>query len=204
MTPRSEETNRRMRRDSERSIVRGALEAFGELGFHRATMQEVARRAGVSKGLIYNYFESKEALVRAIVEERVAEAAERVLQGPEDESPQDRLRRLIDASLDMVIRDADTYRLYFLLLLQPDMRPLIQDMERTLEDKVGALQRLGVETFVELGSDEPVEDALALQFAINGLALTLLIQPHVATTPDHLPLEAIKRRLFARFTRSSP
>jgi AcrR family transcriptional regulator len=43
------------------------LEVFGEQGFARTRLDDVARRAGVSKGTLYLYFDSKEALFRAMV-----------------------------------------------------------------------------------------------------------------------------------------
>ena len=48
-------------------ILCAALEVFGELGFARTRLEDVARRAGVSKGTLYLYFENKEALFRAMV-----------------------------------------------------------------------------------------------------------------------------------------
>src|SRR5260370_20937275 len=48
-------------------IVAAALDVFVERGFARARLEEVARRAGVTKGTIYLYFKSKEALVKAVV-----------------------------------------------------------------------------------------------------------------------------------------
>lgn len=48
-------------------IVAAGLEVFSEQGFAAARMEEVARRAGVSKGAIYRYFETKGDLFRAVV-----------------------------------------------------------------------------------------------------------------------------------------
>lgn len=52
-------------------IVAAALGLFAERGFAATRLEDVARRAGVSKGTIYLYFESKEDLFRAIVRENV-------------------------------------------------------------------------------------------------------------------------------------
>lgn len=48
-------------------IVEAAVEVFGERGFAATRCEEVARRAGVSKGTLYLYFDSKEALFRETV-----------------------------------------------------------------------------------------------------------------------------------------
>jgi AcrR family transcriptional regulator len=52
-------------------ILCAALEVFSQRGFARTRLEEVARRAGVSKGTLYLYFDSKEALFRAMVRAKV-------------------------------------------------------------------------------------------------------------------------------------
>ncbi|MGH7499236.1 MAG: TetR/AcrR family transcriptional regulator [Gemmatimonadales bacterium] len=52
-------------------ILDAALQVFGEMGFARARLDEVARRAGVSKGTLYLYFDSKETLFREMVRAKV-------------------------------------------------------------------------------------------------------------------------------------
>ena len=56
-----------MREASTRKIMETALELFAVQGFHSTSMNKIAKEAGVSKGLIYNYYESKDALLFAIV-----------------------------------------------------------------------------------------------------------------------------------------
>ncbi|HEU4998846.1 MAG TPA: TetR/AcrR family transcriptional regulator [Lapillicoccus sp.] len=64
-------------------IVDAAMTRFAEGGFHSTGMAEVIAATGLSAGAVYRYFPSKEALIQAIVEERVlanaAAAFERIL-----------------------------------------------------------------------------------------------------------------------------
>jgi AcrR family transcriptional regulator len=62
------------RRKAERpgEIVAAALAVFAERGFAGARLEEVAARAGVSKGAIYLYFPNKEDLFRAVVDQTIA------------------------------------------------------------------------------------------------------------------------------------
>jgi AcrR family transcriptional regulator len=53
-----------------RQIIDGACQVFLKRGFDAASMGEIAREAGVSKGTLYVYFKSKEELFEAIVEEQ--------------------------------------------------------------------------------------------------------------------------------------
>ena len=62
----------RRRKDARPSdIVAAALLVFGEKGFAGARIEEIARRAGVSKGTLYLYFEAKSDIFRAVVQDAV-------------------------------------------------------------------------------------------------------------------------------------
>lgn len=55
-------------------LLDAALQVFGERGFTAAKLEEVARRAGVSKGTVYLYFDSKDALFREMVRSKIGVA----------------------------------------------------------------------------------------------------------------------------------
>jgi AcrR family transcriptional regulator len=61
-----------------RQVIDGARAVFLAQGFDAASMGEIARKAGVSKGTLYVYFDSKEALFEAITEEECRLQAEQV------------------------------------------------------------------------------------------------------------------------------
>ena len=58
---------RRRKEDRPQEITEAALAAFAEKGYAATRVDEVARRAGVSKGLLYLYFKTKEELFKAVV-----------------------------------------------------------------------------------------------------------------------------------------
>ena len=70
-----------------RQIVEGARRVFLSAGFDAASMGEIAREAGVSKGTLYVYFESKEALFAALIAESKRAAAERNVSALDSEDP---------------------------------------------------------------------------------------------------------------------
>lgn len=76
------DTDKKFRRRAEArpdEMLDAALAVFSEKGFAAAKVDEVARRAGVSKGTVYLYFPSKEALMEGIVRRAVAPIAERAV-----------------------------------------------------------------------------------------------------------------------------
>ena len=68
-------------------ILNAALDLFYEKGFHLATVDEIAERAGVGKGTLYRYFASKGALFNELIKSRIEElerTAQSVLDGQDD------------------------------------------------------------------------------------------------------------------------
>ena len=49
-------------------IIQAAIKIFSQKGFHKSTMDEIAREVGVSKGTLYTYFKSKEEILKEIWE----------------------------------------------------------------------------------------------------------------------------------------
>ncbi|HZS76378.1 MAG TPA: TetR/AcrR family transcriptional regulator [Ktedonobacteraceae bacterium] len=56
--------------DRREQIIDAALRVFAQKGYSKATNKDIAREAGITPGLIYYYFESKEALLNALIETR--------------------------------------------------------------------------------------------------------------------------------------
>lgn len=82
------------------ALLRKAARFFAENGFDRASMNDLATAAGVSKALLYHYFESKEAILFAIIDTHLTEIVEAVEGADTSAStPQGRLRALIHAIL---------------------------------------------------------------------------------------------------------
>jgi AcrR family transcriptional regulator len=66
------------RAEREREMLRAAAEVFGERGYSGASMDEIAARAGITKPMLYSYFDSKDGLFAACGEAAAALLTERV------------------------------------------------------------------------------------------------------------------------------
>lgn len=85
------------------SILRAAVNAFEEQGFERASMDRIAEIAGASKRTVYNYFDSKKNLLRAVIEDLVAGQNElKQISYDSDQTLESQLARFVDAELYMV------------------------------------------------------------------------------------------------------
>ena len=78
-------------------ILAAALAEFVEHGYAATKLEDVARRAGITKGTLYLYFESKEALFKAVVRETIVPLLTAAEQMVDDHagSPEELLRRLV-------------------------------------------------------------------------------------------------------------
>ena len=59
--------------DRRGQILRAAMSCFAKCGFHQTSMHDISEEAGISVGLIYRYFASKEAVIAALAEEHKRE-----------------------------------------------------------------------------------------------------------------------------------
>jgi AcrR family transcriptional regulator len=73
--------------DKERAILAAALRLIAANGFHGAPMSKVAKEAGVSTGIIYHYFESKDALIGALYRTVKLEFARATLHDHDPDAP---------------------------------------------------------------------------------------------------------------------
>lgn len=62
-----------MEQQKQKRILQAAQDLFGRHGFKRVAIDEIAKKAGVSKGTVYNFAESKDELYFRVVEEELAE-----------------------------------------------------------------------------------------------------------------------------------
>ena len=87
-----------------RQILDGARKVFMDLGFDGASMNEIARSAGVSKGTLYVYFADKNRLFEAIVESEVLEQGKAVFNFDPGRDAETTLREFGTAYIELLCR----------------------------------------------------------------------------------------------------
>lgn len=110
-------TERRRAREKEErrdALLSAARKVFFEKGIHRATVDDVAQQAEVSKGTVYLYFETKESLLAHLLLEdleTLVAQLEAAFAPAEPIAADERLRRLAQAYLDFYRANPDSFRL---------------------------------------------------------------------------------------------
>jgi AcrR family transcriptional regulator len=108
-----------------RQIIEGARQVFMAQGFDAASMNEIARVAGVSKGTLYVYFQNKEELFEAIVGQECREQGERIFTlDAEDHDIEGVLTRLGLALVEFLCRPSRAPKLRAVIAISERMPEL--------------------------------------------------------------------------------
>ena len=145
-------------------IVAALLSVIGKVGYEKATTQAIARQAGLAPGLIHYHFESKQAILVALVE-ALAEAARSRFEAVLGEArrPRDRLRAYLKARLGLGEGAAPEVVAAWVMIgaeavRQPEVRAVYRSM---VADELALLTTLLRDGLAEQGRDTAGAPALA-------------------------------------------
>ncbi len=191
MSPRSSSQFEAMRQESMHRISEAALELFAERGYKGASIAQISKRAGVSKGLLYNYFESKQELLHYIVLHAV-ETGEDMLEEIVSSAagPAEKLRQFTERSIELLVSDLKHWRLLASLAFQPD---ILNDLMPVLEQKQGDAMNKMKTVFEGLGYENPTEEMLFYSAVMDGLAMQYM------QAPGHYPMDQMKELVLNKF-----
>ncbi|MGH9097349.1 MAG: TetR/AcrR family transcriptional regulator [Acidimicrobiales bacterium] len=174
-------------------MVRCAVEVIAEQGFAEASLAKIARRAGVSRGVISYHFKDKDDLVDQVVSTFYGEAAQAVIARATSENTlSGALRAIITANLEFIsTHRAETLAMFEIVANYRDKDG--RRLENMRDEPAHAHQAL-VDLFQrgqesgEFRSFDPESMAIAVRGAIDGVILVLARNPSfdVATHADEL------------------
>ncbi len=123
-------------------ILDAALAVFSESGYHSASIDDIAREAGVSKALIYEHFASKQELYADLIARNARELTQRIgaaLVGVEVESGSSRLAVGLDAFFAFVEERRDAWRMLFRDVADPETATVVNRMLEQVTAEVTVL-----------------------------------------------------------------
>ncbi|MDQ7785289.1 MAG: TetR/AcrR family transcriptional regulator [Desulfomonilaceae bacterium] len=110
-----EAKKRKKHKDARTSILQAALEEFSEKGYHASTIDSIAERAGIAKGTVYRYFNTKEGLFTALKEDTMTEFVEIARQ---DLSQQEDILKIIESVIRMYLSFFEKNSAFFKVIIQ--------------------------------------------------------------------------------------
>jgi AcrR family transcriptional regulator len=188
---RRRQTQAERRAQTRARLLKAAGTVFARHGYERATLDEVARQAGVSKGAVYYNFASKEELFLALLEERLVARLGDVERAFDEAGPPPRASAAAaDRFLAGLERNPRWPPLFleFVSYCARDPARRIHFAERFLRSARRILARLIAERYDELGVDPPLaasELAICVDALTNGMLIERLFDPD-SVPPDLL------------------
>ncbi len=159
------------------------MHLFESQGYFATTIEAITTEAGVSKGLVYNYFASKEALLVAMVEgstEAMATLGGNLTPGGSlDES----LSTFVDSFFGFLTRERRNLKLQLTLMLMPELRDVIGESQRRRAELLLAVVRSWLK---RAGVSQPKHRARLLLAMLDGIAL------HYLSIYERYPLAAMR------------
>ncbi len=143
-------------------ILEAALDGFADHGYHQTSLDEVARRAGVSKALIYEHFTSKSELYSELLETYVHELLDRVRSAAlsVEEGAETRLIAGVEGFLEFVDERRDAWRMLIRNRASEDVGDLF---DRLNEEVAGTIAGLMAEDMPPAALPEGVDSAMAVE-----------------------------------------
>ena len=172
--PRNEEQYRQIRFKKHELILNTALELFAEKGFHTTSIEQIAKKAGISKGLTYNYFESKNSILDAILKKGFDAIYAHFDLNHDGILTKDEFEFFIRKSFRVITENRSFWKLYFSLMMQP---LVTETYINTYSDTSENLSKMLVRFLTEQGSTDPIKDILIVTSLLKGAYLILVISP---------------------------
>lgn len=181
MSPRTPEQFEHMRKDKKTLIMSTALELFANNGYHATSISQISKKAGISKGLMYNYFESKETLILELLSQGLD--AMLAFFDPDHDGvlTEKEMESFIRNIFELMKKDAQFWKMYYSIFLQPSVFKLI---EKKYKDLLPMFMKLLADYYTAHGSKNPMNEALLFGALMDGVAFNYVMNPELYPIED--------------------
>ena len=192
MSPRTKDKFEEIRQKSREKIEKIALELFALNGYHATSISKIAKAAGISKGLLYNYYASKEQLLNAIIM-TVYDEIMKIVQMNDNLPADEQIEQMIIQTIEHLKKNITFWRLYLFLIHQSEVQNKFKKLyEKMRADYMGYVTNL----FQQIGSKNPEMDTMMLGTMFDGIGLNYV------TAPDGYPIDEMSNYLIEVFVRN--
>lgn len=184
MAPRSVEQFEHIREERKRQIMDVALALIAKEGFGNVSIAKIAQKAKISKGLMYNYFSSKEELISEIMYTGLEEMVEVFDPNKDGFLTQEEMHFFIGNLFRILENNIEFYRMYFMVMFQPDVFKLI---EPTIRQIFAPFTSTAVKYFERKNCEDPIAETWLLIALLDGIGV------HFVLNPTTFPLDRVKK-----------
>ena len=178
-----------IRKERKDLLMAAALKLFASKGFATTSIMHIAREAGVSKGLLYNYFASKDELVKEIVLEGIQKITIDIDFDFTVKLDKQRFIQLIDKYFELIEQSKDYWKLYMAVLAQPTVADLVKgELFMMLEPFFSAVSQY----YTDKKEKNPLAFAFLLGAILDGVGIDYIF------APEQYPLMEIKKIIIEK------
>ena len=186
--------------DRRSQILEAALVCFGKRGFHQTSMHDISGEAGISVGLIYRYFENKEAVISAMADQHKKEISEVLERARKAPTLLESLEILFTAHCcenEPRLISAFVVDLYAEASRNPHVADLVRDVLETAMNGVKDLIARAPEA-QNTENNLSADDLAELIFAVaRGMLMLDVLRPHEMTAAERRMRQLeVTRRLW--------
>ena len=192
MTPRTSEKYIEIRSTSKQKIMDVTLELFANEGYYQTSISTIAKRAGISKGLMYNYFDSKDELLKAIVFSGMDSLIQFFDTNQDGILTRDELLGFISNSITNIKENIVYWKLYFSLMVQPNV---IKLFENELIAMIDPFFKMLYIYFESEGYDDPNAEVRFFQSLLDGVGLSYV------SDPDNYPIDGVEKKIISMYSK---
>src|SRR5881398_3927385 len=186
--------------DRREQIMQAAMACFAKRGFHQTSMHDISAEAGISVGLIYRYFENKEAVISAMADRHKKEIGEMLERAQQAPTLLESLEILFTAHCcenEPRVISAFVVDLYAEASRNPQMADLVRDVLQTAMDGVTELIARAPETQNATHGLSPTELAELIYAVARGMLMLDVLRPQEMTATERRERQlAVTRRLW--------
>lgn len=195
MSPRTEETNQRIREEQRERILKAARTVFAHKGFTDTKMTDIAAAAGVSYGLAYHYFKDKEEIFTRLVEEAL-NSSQALMQRAREQpgTPWERLHWMTSQMLEGAQRQPEA----FMVVMQAFTNDAVPHEARELawrssEVSLEMIKQLIVEGQAagQVATGDPEHLTSVFGWSLQGMALGMGLLNHQPPDVSKLPVTSL-------------
>ena len=191
MSPRTTHQLQQLREGKKQQILQAALKVFANQGYNGATIQMIAREAGIAKGLMYSYYESKEKLVEELILFGLEKASAFLNENPVGQlSTKKDFEKSLRHMLTLLRQETDFWRLYTMLTLQPNLAAKFRKEAMAFIEQYAGMY---MAYFKKKKSPDPMAEAMLFGAVLDGLMFDLMV------FPEEYPLEPVIGMILKKF-----
>lgn len=189
MCPKTTEQNEEIRQTSIAKILDAAFILIARNGYESTSISQIAKEASVSKGLLYNYFSSKEELLITLVNNALNEA-DKLMSGLDMSSPKATLKSIITVFfLDLTSRP-DHWKLMTEMMFKIEKFDFVHNI---FTNKINEYVIFIEELLRKIGVENPAEEASLVAALFDGIGV------HYLVMREDYPIDKMQKYLIKKY-----